>query len=104
MALIGKKSKTKIIFRLTIRENGKLLATVMIDEKVGFISAPMEHFAPELVETVNTNVVKDILTPGGRDSKSQQFVGYLSAEPELVATPNGERLDLAPIMVTGFEL
>lgn len=104
MALIGKKTKIVAQLRLTTRPENKLLACVMIDENIGFVSGSQENVAPEVLDHLKNNVVKDALFVKGRDAKSPTIKCYLSAEPAVIATENGERLDLAVIKIEGFEL
>lgn len=104
MALIGKKTEFVAQLRLTTRPENKLLACVTIDEIIGFVSGSQENVNPEVLEHLQTNVIKDALFVKGRDAKSPTIECFLSAKPAVIETENGKRLDLAIIKIEGFDL
>lgn len=104
MALIGKKTKFVAKLRLTKRPENKLLATIMIDENIGFVSGDSNNVHPKVLEALQSNVIKDALFVGGRDAKSPTITCYLSDEPQVIVTEKGDRLDLAVISIDGFVL
>lgn len=104
MKLFGKKTKFVAEMRLKRKTEDLVLVTILMDDEIGFVDGLEGHLAPELLEALDSNVIKDAVFIKGRSSKSPRIKCYLSEQPEVMQTSTGSRLDFSVISLTGFEL
>ena len=104
MPLFGKKTKVVAEMRLKQKTEELTLVTITIDENIGFIDGLKDHLAPELLDALDKNVIKDAVFVKGRSAKSPRIKCYLSADPEVKESGTGPRLDLSAISIAGYEL
>lgn len=104
MKLFGKKTKFVAEMLLKRKTEDLILVTILMDDEIGFVDGLEGHLAPELLEALDKNVIKDAVFVKGRTAKSPRIKCYLSDDPEVKESGTGPRLDLSAISLTGFEL